>query len=124
MHTPRQDKHGVHDHHAHMEADFRQRFWISQALTVPILALSPRAVGHARPGGAGNVSRRRLCTVRLPSIVFFYGGWAFLTRFAEEFRKRQPGMMTLIAVAISAASSAVTFGLPGMGFYWELSDAD
>lgn len=119
-----QDKHGAHDHHAHMVADFRQRFWISLALTVPILALSSglwEMLGLAAP-----VAFRGDAYVLFgfSSVVFFYGGWPFLKGFGEELRQRRPGMMTLIAVAISAAyfySSAVTFGLAGMGFYWELA---
>lgn len=58
------------------------------------------------------------------SLVFFYGGRPFLKGFVEEFKSRRPGMMTLIAVAISTAyfySSAVVFGLSGMGFFWELA---
>ena len=59
----------------------------------------------------------------LSSVVFFYGGWPFLKGLADEVGKRNPGMMTLIAVAISVAyfySSAVVFGLPGKMFFWEL----
>src|SRR3546814_13608850 len=59
----------------------------------------------------------------LSTIVYVYGGWPFLTGFVSELRKKQPGMMTLIALAISAAyffSAAVTFGFPGEAFYWEL----
>jgi hypothetical protein len=115
--------HGGHDH-AQMVADFRRRFWISLALTIPILALSHDLwdmLGLAAP-----VAFRGDAYVLFgfSSIVFFYGGWPFLKGFGDELRQRRPGMMTLIAVAISAAyfySSAVTFGLPGMGFYWELA---
>jgi len=119
-----QGKHGAHGHHAHMVADFRRRFWISLALTIPILALSHDLWGML--GLAAPLAFRGDAYVLfgLSSIVFFYGGWPFLRGFGEELRQRQPGMMTLIAVAISAAyfySSAVTFGLPGMGFYWELA---
>src|SRR3546814_9709529 len=59
----------------------------------------------------------------LSTIVYFYGGWPFLTGIVSELRKGQPGMMTLIALAISAAyffSAAVTFGFPGEELYWEL----
>jgi len=58
------------------------------------------------------------------SAVFFYGGWPFLKGLVEEAKDRRPGMMTLIGVAITTAyvySSAVVFGLPGMGFFWELA---
>jgi Cu2+-exporting ATPase len=56
--------------------------------------------------------------------VFFYGGWPFLNGITEELRQRNPGMMTLIALAISVAylySSAVVFGLVGKIFFWELA---
>jgi Cu2+-exporting ATPase len=59
----------------------------------------------------------------LSTVAYVYGGWPFLTGFTSELRKRQPGMMTLIALAISAAyffSAATTFGFPGESFYWEL----
>jgi Cu2+-exporting ATPase len=60
----------------------------------------------------------------LSAIVFFYGGWPFLTGLVDELKKKQPGMMTLVAVAITVAfgySSATTFGLPGKKFFWELA---
>ncbi|CAG0927633.1 partial Copper-exporting P-type ATPase B, partial [Planctomycetaceae bacterium] len=59
----------------------------------------------------------------LSTVVYVYGGWPFLTGFAKEVRAGKPGMMTLIALAISVAyfySAAVTFGLDGMPFFWEL----
>jgi Cu2+-exporting ATPase len=113
-----------HAHHAHMVADFRLRFWISLAITLPVLALSAglwELLGLAPPlAFPGD----RYALFGLASAVYFYGGWPFLTGALQEFARRQPGMMVLIAVAISAAyfySSAVTFGFPGMGFYWELA---
>ncbi|MCL4198965.1 MAG: copper-translocating P-type ATPase [Phycisphaerales bacterium] len=60
----------------------------------------------------------------LASVVYFYGGWPFLAGFVAESRKGRPGMMTLIALAISVAyfySSAVVFGLEGEVFFWELA---
>src|SRR5258706_13205259 len=59
----------------------------------------------------------------LSSVIYVYGGRPFLTGFLSELRSREPGMMTLVAVAISVAyfySAAVTFGLQGVSFYWEL----
>jgi Cu2+-exporting ATPase len=59
----------------------------------------------------------------LSTIVFFYGGYPFLKGLFDELKKFQPGMMTLIAIAISVAyfySSAVVFGLSGKIFFWEL----
>ncbi len=113
-----------HDHHAHMVADFRRRFWVSLILTVPVLALAPmiqRLLGLeealAFPGDS-------YVQFALASIVFFYGGWPFLKGFFEEVGTKKPGMMTLIALAISVAylySSVVVFGLPGEVFFWELA---
>jgi Cu2+-exporting ATPase len=60
----------------------------------------------------------------LSSAVFFYGGWPFLTGLVRELRKKQPGMMTLIAVAITVAyaySTVVVLGVPGRVFFWELA---
>jgi Cu2+-exporting ATPase len=117
-------EHGSHDHHARMVADFRKRFWISLILTLPILALSQGLWGMLGLEAPLTFAGGRYVLFGFSSIVFFYGGWPFLKGLGEEFAKRQPGMMTLIAVAISAAyfySSAVTFGLPGTGFYWELA---
>ncbi|MEQ1667614.1 MAG: heavy metal translocating P-type ATPase [Sulfuriferula sp.] len=122
--APMHGEHSTHDHHAHMVADFKKRFWVALILTLPILALSPELWDMLGLGALVAFRGDHYILFGFSSIVFFYGGWPFLTGCAEEFRKRQPGMMTLITVAISAAyfySSAVTFGLPGMGFYWELA---
>ncbi|TMH80018.1 MAG: heavy metal translocating P-type ATPase [Betaproteobacteria bacterium] len=107
-----------------MVADFRRRFWISLALTVPILAISEHfwALMGLRPliSFAGD----RYALFAFASIVYFYGGWPFLKGAGGEIAGRKPGMMLLIAVAISAAffySAAVTLGLAGAGFYWELA---
>ncbi len=57
-------------------------------------------------------------------MIYFYGGWPFLKGLMEELRQRKPGMMTLIALAITVAygySSAVVFGLAGKVFFWELA---
>ena len=116
--------HGHADHHAHMVEDFKKRFWISLVLTVPILLLSPliqKLLGLADvlafPGDL-------YVLFGLSSIVFFYGGWPFLKGLVEELSKKLPGMMTLIALAITTAyiySSVVVFGLPGKVFFWELT---
>jgi Cu2+-exporting ATPase len=107
-----------------MVADFRRRFWVSMVLTGPVLAMAPmlqRLLGLEEAlafSGAGYVQ------FAFASGVFFYGGWPFLKGIADELRKRQPGMMTLIAVAITTAygySSVVVFGLRGEVFFWELA---
>jgi len=117
-------RHEAHSHQVHMVADFRRRFWVSLALTVPILAISEHfwALVGLRPlvSFAGD----RYALFAVASIVYFYGGWPFLQGAVGEIAERKPGMMLLVAVAISAAffySAAVTFGLTGSGFYWELA---
>jgi Cu2+-exporting ATPase len=101
--------------------DYRRRFWISLLLTIPVVALTPliqQFFTHRTFAFAGE----RYALFAVASIVFFYGGWPFLTGFIEEARTKRPGMMTLIALAISVAyiySSLVTFGLMGMVFFWE-----
>ncbi len=113
--------HGGHDHGA-MIADFRRRFWISLAITVPILLLSEQVQTWLGLKFAFEGSQYVLFA--FSSVVFFYGGWPFLTGLENELRKKQPGMMTLIAVAITTAyvfSSAVVFGFAGMDFFWELA---
>jgi Cu2+-exporting ATPase len=112
-----------HDHHAYMVADFRKRFWISLVLTVPILLLSPMIQVFLGLGESLRFQGDQYLLWAFSSVVYFYGGFPFLKGFIEEIKTRTPGMMTLISVAISTAyfySAAVVFGLPGMGFFWEL----
>jgi len=111
-------------HHAHMIADFRSRFWVSLALTLPVLALSPLIRGFLGLGNAFRFAGETYSLFGLSSLVFFYGGWPFLAGMFGELRQRQPGMMTLIALAIATAygySSLVVFGLSGKIFFWELA---
>ncbi len=113
-----------HDHHAHMVADFRRRFWVSLILTVPVLALAPLIQRFLSIEGALDFRGASYVQFLFATAVYFYGGWPFLKGFIGELGKRQPGMMTLIALAISVAyaySSAVVFGLPGEVFFWELA---
>lgn len=101
--------------------DFRKRFWISLGLTVPVLLLSPMiqeflGLSISFPGS-------HYVLFALSSVVYFHGGWPFLKGAMKELRSTSPGMMTLIAVAITVAyaySSAVVFGLEGKLFFWEL----
>ena len=119
--------HKGHDHgshHAHMIADFRKRFVVSTLLTIPILVLSPMLqewLGLAtRLRFAGDL----YLLFALSTIVFVYGGYPFLSGFWKEVRSARPGMMTLIAVAITTAygySSLVVFGWSGKIFFWELA---
>ncbi len=110
-------------HHEQMVAEFRRRFWISLIITIPILALSPmiqRVIGLTVLTFPG-----QLFTLWVFSVfVFFYGGWPFLKGAVDELGQKQPGMMTLIGLAITVAfvySSLVVFGLTGKVFFWELA---
>lgn len=115
-------EHAGHDHSA-MVADFRKRFWVTLVFTPPVLLLSPMIQHWLGVAETLTFAGDRLILFALSTIVYVYGGWPFLTGFLSELRKGQPGMMTLIALAISAAyffSAATTFGFPGEPFYWEL----
>ncbi|MBD3193838.1 MAG: copper-translocating P-type ATPase [Candidatus Lokiarchaeota archaeon] len=114
--------HDSSNHHKKMMNDFKQRFIISLILTIPILILSPLIQSFI--GIELIFSGRNFIIFLLSTIVFFYGGCPFLKGIIRELKEKSPGMMTLIAVAISVAyvySSAVVFGLPGKFFFWELA---
>ncbi|MDR9500918.1 MAG: copper-translocating P-type ATPase [Desulfurivibrionaceae bacterium] len=118
------DEGGHTDHHAHMARDFRKRFWISLIITLPILFLSPMLQKLMGLREAFRFAGDLYLLFGLASAVFWYGGWPFLKGLFRELKSRQPGMMTLVAVAITTAylySSAVVFGLPGKMFFWELA---
>lgn len=115
---------GHHDHHAHMVADFRKRFWVSLIITIPVLILSPVIQQFIGIGDSIRFSGDIYVLFVLSSVVFFYGGYPFLKGIFSELKSAKPGMMTLIAIAITTAylySSAVVFGLSGMIFFWELA---
>ncbi|MCJ7555131.1 MAG: copper-translocating P-type ATPase [Ignavibacteriaceae bacterium] len=120
-------EHGGHnhsEHHGHMIEDFKKRFWISLFITIPILLLSPLIQKFIGIKDALSFNGNMYVLFVLSSFVFFYGGWPFLKGLVNEFKKKQPGMMTLIALAISVAyfySSAVVFGVKGEVFFWELA---
>ncbi len=110
--------------HGQMIADYRKRFWVSLALTVPIVILSPMIQSALGFRQAVRFPGDLYVLWAFSSVVFFYGGWPFLRGFFLELAKKQPAMMTLISVAISTAygySSIVVFGLPGKVFFWELA---
>ncbi|MCX2740853.1 copper-translocating P-type ATPase [Pontibacter anaerobius] len=118
---PPHGEHG-HDHHRMMIEDFKKRFWVSLVLAVPVIILSPM-VQHIL-GFSLDIPYSMYIAFALSSIIYFYGGWPFLTGLADEVKKGAPGMMTLIGVAITVAyvySTATVFGLEGMDFFWELA---
>jgi Cu2+-exporting ATPase len=111
-----------HDHHKMMIADFKRRFFVVLALTVPIILLSPMLQHlvnvHWQFTGSNYI------LLALSTIVFAYGGYPFLKGFISEIKAKSPGMMMLIAIAITVAfvySAATVFGLKGMDFFWELA---
>ena len=134
-HNAKHDGHGNHgdgqghsggghaSHHEHMVKDFKRRFFVSLALTLPVMWLSPMLRGFA---GLGDpvVPGHMMLLFAFSSAIFFYGGWPFLKGLFREISEKKPGMMTLIALAITVAygySSLVAFGLPGRVFFWELA---
>ncbi len=119
-----EDGHDRHDHHARMVADFRRRFWVSLVLTIPILLLSPLIQQLLGLEDVLQFPGDQYVVFVLSSAIFFYGGYPFLKGFYDESRSANPGMMTLIALAITVAyvySTFVVFGLSGMPFFWELA---
>ncbi|MFP4417564.1 MAG: heavy metal translocating P-type ATPase, partial [Chitinispirillaceae bacterium] len=111
-------------HHGHHIAMFRQRFWVSLVVTVPILLLSPLIQGVLGLRDTLHFTGDSYLLWALSTFVYFYGGWPFLRGVVNELKNRQPGMMTLIGLAISVAyfySSAVVFGIDGEVFFWELA---
>jgi Cu2+-exporting ATPase len=118
------DEHAGHDKHAgHSVAMFRRKFWVSLVLTLPTLIwghMLQRVLGYTAPHFPG--------AMWIPAVfgtaVFVFGGWVFIQGAIGELRDRLPGMMTLIALAISVAfvfSLAVTLGFPGTPLWEELS---
>ncbi|GAB4342578.1 MAG: heavy metal translocating P-type ATPase [Candidatus Abyssubacteria bacterium] len=126
-HESRMDHNGHEDHknhHAMMVADFRRRFWVSLVLTVPILGLAQPIQEFLGIREALRFPGDSHVQFAFASIVYFYGGWPFLTGLFDELKKKQPGMMTLISLAVTVAygySTLVVFGLPGVVFFWELA---
>jgi Cu2+-exporting ATPase len=116
--------HAAHDRHAgHSVAMFRDKFWLSLALTIPVVLLSSDVqdwFGYTIPTFPGS----EYLPAILGTIVFFYGGTVFIRGAQGELRDRQPGMMTLISLAIIVAfvtSWAGTLGLFDVEIWWELA---
>src|SRR2546422_4374772 len=120
--APAAARHAAGHDHDDMVGDFRRRFWISLALTIPVLATSEMVQHFLGLRGTLAFPADRYVEFAFASGVYFYGGWPFLTGLVEELRKRLPGMMTLVALAITVAyaySALVVLGLPGNVFFWE-----
>ncbi|GAB3540316.1 heavy metal translocating P-type ATPase [Arthrobacter tecti] len=138
--APGADKHGGHDAHAshadhevhshgehagHSTAMFRNKFWVSLILAVPVVLFShmfAMIVGYTLPEFPGSLWISPI----LGTIIFIYGGAPFLKGGIAELKSRQPGMMLLIAMAISVAFIAswiTTLGIGGfnLDFWWELA---
>jgi Cu2+-exporting ATPase len=120
-HTSR-EQHASHADHTGHEQMFRRRFWLSLALSIPVLVFSPMIqdlLGFRLPPFAGSEWIPFIFSV----VIFAYGGMPFLRLAVPEIRSREPGMMTLISLAISVALvyslAAQLLGL-GEGFFWEL----
>lgn len=117
-----QEHHDHGDHHRMMIEDFKKRFWVSLVLTVPVILFSPMLQGLL--GFHVEFPYMMFVAFALSTSIYFYGGWPFLKGLVDELRTGAPGMMTLIALAITVAyvySSAIVFGLEGMDFFWELA---
>src|SRR5699024_6805484 len=119
--------HSVHEHHEHhdhgdMVADFKKRFFISLIITIPILILSPMIQEFI--GADWRFTSDSYILFALSTFVFFYGGWPFITGGIGELKDKNPGMMTLIGLAITIAygySAFVVFGLEGHNLFWDLA---
>lgn len=119
-----QEEHNHHGHHDHgdMVSDFKKRFFISLVVTIPILALSPMIQSFM--GVNWRFENDQYIIFALATFVFFYGGWPFITGGISELKDKNPGMMTLIGLAITIAygySALVVFGWEGNDLFWELA---
>jgi len=118
---PKQEK--EYDKHAgHKTSSFLAKFWVALALTIPILVYSElpeKLLGFKAPAFPGSV----YLSLVFGSVIYFYCGWVFLAGAWRELRARLPGMMTLIALAITAAYSFSVFVTMAGGahtLFWEL----
>lgn len=115
--------HGHHGGHADHTVMFRDRFWVTLVLAVPVILYSEMVqmwLGFSMPGFPGSW----LVAPVLGTVIFAWGGWPFLSGGLGEARRLQPGMMLLIAMAITVAfvaSAATTFGFFELDFWWELA---
>lgn len=116
--------HRHHDNHAgHNTNVFKQKFWVSLLLTIPVLALSHTIQGFLNIDIS--IPYSSFISMTLGLIIFYYGGLVFLRSAKNEITSKRLGMMTLVAIAIGVAliySILATIGIvDGMDFWWELS---
>jgi Cu2+-exporting ATPase len=121
--------HGQHEHtghgahrHAHHLQDFKRRFLISLLLTIPVMILSE--IIQMWFNFILIIPYQGVVLLLLSVFIYSYGGWPFLKGMVQEVRSSQPGMMTLIGMAISVAffySAATVFTDVGKDFFWELA---
>src|SRR5712664_4033651 len=118
------DIHGSHDRHAgHSFSMFRDKFWLSFALTIPVVFWSTDVqhwLGYTAPSFPGS----KFIPAILGTVVFVYGGLVFIRGAWGELADRKPGMMTLISLAIIVAfgtSLAATFGVFEIEVCWEVA---
>lgn len=116
--------HTEHEGHSgHDPVIFRRKFWLSFLLSIPTLLYSDTIqewFNFRMPAFPGS----DWVPFIFGTVIFAYGGWVFLRGAQDELRERAPGMMTLIAMAITVAfgySLAVQLGWPGESFFWELA---
>lgn len=123
-HEHQHSEHQEHDKHAgHSVAMFKDKFWLSLLLTVPVLVYSEMIqqwLNFTPPAFPGS----QYVPFVFSTIIFFYGGMVFIKGACGELKAKLPGMMTLISLAIITAyaySVATQFWLSGEGFFWELA---
>jgi len=110
-------------HDGHSIAMFRDKFWLTLILTIPVIVYSSMIQDWLRfspPTFAGS----QYIPFIFSTGIFFYGGWVFIVGAWRELKTKLPGMMTLISLAIITAyvySVATQFFIEGDGFFWELA---
>jgi Cu2+-exporting ATPase len=121
-HQPTHNAGGHDKHEGHNVSDFWKRFIVCSIISIPVLALS-----HMIQKWLGfelSFTGDKYVLAAFSTFIFVYGGYPFLKGLYDEVKDKAIGMMTLIGVAITVAwaySVAITFGLKGMDFYWEMA---
>ncbi len=117
-----QEKAEGHDHHAMMEQDFRRRFWVVLALSVPVLLLSPTIQNWF--GFTLTFPGARYVLFALATVITFYGAWPFYNNARKALRTGVLDMNVLVSLAVSAGylfSVGATFIFTAVDFYWEVA---